>query len=305
MPRIERSNLSLIDKKIRENESNPKIAKVEQVYEHVAPDDDSNFEADVSLPSSETGEDRIEQKCPILNPGSNSIDIPTAEDKVLLTYTDEENPKPHITEIAWTNKDRPPVGKAGMWRREVDGGESPLGQGNLYVTSHTEYEEAAANHEKGARGDIVGSTVQIAKHKSDNNIIPTEQTPIPAKIELYESPVSQDDEAHIHLDANTIDQDGALGLDVFLDMKAGVLTVRGDSGGDSYKLEIDVKSKTASIKGDSNAGNKMGADFNFASNEFKIADGNKFGIKSDGNGDFTWSHKNIDYVQESSGSINL
>lgn len=304
MSRWERNDISLIDKQIYDNVDTPKIGTVTDVYEHGRPDDDSNFEADVEI----DGGTVLERECAIMSPGNNSIDVPKAGDKVVILYTDEDRGKPHIIDTAWTNKDRPPVGKAGMWRRRFESGDSPAGSGDLHVSGYVEYEEEASNNAPENRGEVQASIVQIAKHADDENIIPTDGDPL-AKIEMYESPTSVDDEAHIHLDANVIDADPNLGLDIFIDMKTGKLHVRGenDNDGDEYEFVLDVKQQTAKILGDSDAGNTMGASFNFDSNEFKIADGNKFGIESDGNGNFTWSHKSIDFKEESGsdGSINL
>lgn len=304
MSRWERNDISLIDKQIYDNVDTPKIGTVTDVYEHGRPDDDSNFEADVEI----DGGTVLERECAIMSPGNNAIDVPKAGDKVVILYTDEDRGKPHIIDTAWTNKDRPPVGKAGMWRRRFESGDSPAGSGDLHVSGYVEYEEEASNNAPENRGEVQASIVQIAKHADDENIIPTDGDP-PAKIEMYESPTSVDDEAHIHLDANVIDADPNLGLDIFIDMKTGKLHVRGenDNDGDEYEFVLDVKQQTAKILGDSDAGNTMGASFNFDSNEFKIADGNKFGIESDGNGNFTWSHKSIDFKEESGsdGSINL
>jgi hypothetical protein len=283
------------------------VGQVLEVYEHGKEDDDSNFEADVDI----NGEK--EEKCPVLNPGNDTIDIPETGDKVLLIFTDEQNKKPFVTDTVWTNKDRPPIGKAGMYRRKFRISDSkdpsPSGDGDIFFNGYTKYDKDPNRFEK---SDIVPerSVLQIAKHDANSNFIPTEQEEIPAKIEFYDAPI--DDESHIHLDANVIDKENfgeTLGLDVFLDLKAGTLHVRGenDNDGDEYELVIDVKNQTAKIIGDSDSGNKMGASFNFNTDEFAIADGNKFGIKSDGSGNFVWDHKSIDFneVSGSTGGINL
>jgi len=307
MPKFERNQVSLIDKEIHNNVYHPKIGRVEEVYEHGKSDDDSNFEADITI------DGEREDKCPIISPGNGAIDIPKAGDKVLVIYTEERNKKPHIADTIWTVKDRPPLGKAGMMRRRFDideaNGESPAGDGNIYFTGYTEYDDESAVAKKESRSPEK-SVIQIAKHPDTDNFIPTDQETVPAKIEFYDAPV--DDEAHISIDANSIDEPNfgeTLGLDVFLDLKKGQLHVRGenDNDGDEYELVIDVKNQTAKIVGDSDSGNKMGASFNFDTDEFAIADGNKFGIKSDGNGNFVWDHKSIDYneMTGSTGGIDI
>jgi hypothetical protein len=307
MPKFERNDVSLIQKEIGKNVKLPRLAEVEEVYEHGALDDDSNFEADVTIAG-----DR-EDKCPIVSPGSGRIDIPQSGDKVMVLYTEEENQKPYIIDTAWTVADRPPLGKAGMVRREFPIADaedsSPAGDGNLYFTGYTKYDKPPANTKKDARKPEK-AVVQLAKHAEDNNLVPTEQKDIPAKIEFYDAPI--DDEAHISIDANSIDKKNfgeTLGLDIFLDLKEGELHVRGENDNDNaeYEFVLDVKSQTAKIIGDSNSDNKMGASFNFATDEFKIADGNKFGIKSDGSGNFVWDHKSIDFneVGGSTGNIDI
>lgn len=307
MGKFDRNNVSLIQKEIRNNVQHPKIGRVDEVFEHGRPKDDSNFEANIIV------DGELEQECPILNPGNGAIDIPETGDKVLLIYTDEANKKPFVTDTVWTNKDRPPIGKSGMYRRQFRINDSkdpsPSGDGDIFLNGYTEYDKDP-NHN--SKDSIIPekSLIQIAKHKEDKNFMPTEQEEVPVKIELYDAPI--DDESHVHLDANVIDKENfgeTLGLDVFLDLKSGQLHVRGenDNDGDEYEFVIDIKNQTAKIIGDSNSGNKMGASFNFNTDEFSIADGNKFGIKSDGSGNFVWDHKSIDFneVSGSTGGINL
>lgn len=314
MAKFDRNDTALIHKEIRNKVQHPKIGRVDEVFEHGVADDDSNFEANVIVPPVKNPtKDDIEQECPILNPGNGTIDIPEAGDKVLLIYTDEENTKPFVTDTVWTNKDRPPIGKAGMYRRRFRINDSkdpsPSGEGNIFINGYTKYDKDPNANRK---TEIIPerSIFQIAKHTDDENFIPTEQEEIPAKIELFDAP--KDDASHIHIDANAIDSQNfgkTLGLDIFLDLKAGTLHIRGENGndGDEYEFVLDVKNQTAKIIGDSDSGNKMGASFNFDTDEFAIADGNKFGIKSDGAGNFVWDHKSIDFneVSGSTGGINL
>lgn len=315
MVKFDRNDVALIQKEIRNNVQHPKVGVVDEVFEHGEnPDDDSNFEANVIVPPMKNPtRDDIEKECPILNRGSGTIDIPKVGDKVLLIYTEERQQKPFVTDIVWTNKDRPPVGKTGMYRRKFDINDSedpsPSGDGDIFVNAYTKYDKEPHSRDK---DEITPekAVYQIAKHTEDSNFIPTEQEKIPAKIEMYDAPV--DDESHIHIDANVIDKQSfaeALGLDIFMNLKTGKLHIRGenDFAPGEYEFVLDVKNKTAKIIGDSEAQNKMGASFNFQTNEFAIADGNKFGIKSDGNGNFTWDHKSINFneVSGETGGINL
>lgn len=299
MGKFERTDVSLIQKEINKSVEHPKIGKVIEVYEHGAEDDDSNFEADVLI------DGKRERKCPILNSGSGTIDIPRSGDKVLLVFTEQQNKKPHIIDTVWTATNRPPLGKSGMVRRRLPIGDakskSVSGDGNLYFTGYTEFDNAAANTGRDFR-DPEKSLIQIAKHKDTDNHVPTDQSEVPVKMELYDAPI--DGEGHVHIDANVIDNNSDLGLDIKLDLKTGELTIRGENGGDQYEIELDVKNETMRLVGDSDAGNTMGSSFDFNSNTFKIADGNQYGIESDGNGNFKWSHNTIDF-QDDNGSINL
>lgn len=309
MPRIERNRTSLMQKVIQEETHHPKIGWVDRVHPHSSTDDDANFEIDVKVDAKQ----QLHTKCPFVGSGSGQMQIPRTGDKVLVLFTESQSNKPIVSDVLWTNTDRPPLGLPGMYKNEFESRESPAGTGNLYMTGFTKYNKdkpltsPAKDDKDELRAD--DSVIQIAKHGEGENITPTEQPEVPMKIEMYESAIDKDDEGHIWLDVNQIDQDGNLGLDVQLNIKTGKLHVRGENynDGDEYEFVLDVKSQTAKIIGDSDAGNKMGASFNFNSNEFSIADGNKFGIESDGSGNFTWSHKSINMKEESgsTGSVNL
>lgn len=233
MSQFERNEIALIDKKINEKVNPPIIGKVSAVYEHVQPDDDSNFEADVDI----DGGTDTEYECPILNPGNNAIDIPEAGDKVILMYMDEEKGKPYVLDTAWTNKDRPPVGKAGMWRRSFASGGSPAGAGDLHVNGYTQYEEEASAFAPGERGKLLASVVQIAKHANGENIDPTRQEDIPAKVEFYDSPVDAEDKSHISIEINNIDGSGSDATwGIKFDIKTGEWQLVGPSG---FGIESD------------------------------------------------------------------
>lgn len=257
MSKFDRNNTTLIQKEIRNNVQHPKIGRVDEVFEHGKADDDSNFEANVIVPPVENPtDDDIEQECPILNPGNDAIDIPKVGDKVLLIYTEEKQQKPFVTDTVWTNKDRPPIGKTGMYRRKFEIDESikpsPSGPGDIFVNGYTKYDKDPYNTKKSEL--IPERTVyQISKHTKDSNFIPTEQEEIPAKIEMYDAP--KDDESHVTISLNYVDNE-----------------------------ESDAT---------------WGIKFDLKTGEFKLVDPNGFGIISDGEGNFTWHHKSIDFNEVS------
>lgn len=211
MGKFERNDISLMRQEIRKNVQHPLIGRVVEVYEHGASDDDSNFEADVVI------DGRKESRCPILSSGTGAIDIPEVNDKVIVLYTAGDNKKPHVVDTVWTNKTRPPIGKAGMVRRRLnlDGATSPsmAGSGDIYMTGYTKYDEPAATTEPSDRNPE-SSIVQIAKHNEEDNDTPTEQPSLPVKIEYYDSP--KDGEAHITV---TLNQDNGGASDVSWGMK--------------------------------------------------------------------------------------
>lgn len=316
MVRFDRNETSLIDKRVKDYVEHPRIGRVKEVYTHGAPGDKSNFEVDIDL----TGDDEVDQRyVPVLSPGGNTtIDIPKVDDKVLVVYTEEKQKKPFVMATGWTTKDRPPFGRAGMWRRGWDSDTSPVGDGNLHLTAYTGYipDTASASPENTSKYDIEPEEtfIQIAKNPDGANIDPTDGTAgdgasLPFKFEIYDSPVAHKDDMQVTIEGNKIDQDKKLGMSVNMDFKEGTMTFKGENGNGvgEFHIEMDVKNETIEIKGDSDSDNKMGAQFDFSTDEFKIADGNQFGIKSDGSGNFTWDHKsiNLNEVSGDTGGISL
>ena len=198
MVKFERNQLSLIEKKIDEDVKHPKIGIVTQVYEHSAEDDDSNWDVDVEVDAGTLEE----QKCPMLSANSGSIIAPKVGDKVLVLYTEGVDTKPVAMGITWSSEDRPPVGKAGMFRDEYASDTSPAGDGNLYVTGYTDYDDPVSSNDK---RDVQPEEtfVQIAKHAADENVDPSTAGDIPAKIEMYDSPAK--DESWITVEINKRD----------------------------------------------------------------------------------------------------
>lgn len=250
MSEFERSRLSVIEKKIRQKMQPPKIGRVVQVYEHEGANDDSNFEVDVVI----DGGTDIENYVPVLTPGTDTIDVPKVGDKVMLQYAEGEDRKPHATQISWSNVDRPPVGKSGMHRRRVPSGDSPAGSGNLYVTTHTDYDERAASNEK---YDLKPeqSVVQVAKHPEGQNIDPTTQDSVPLKVEVYDDP--KGGSAHVSVELNQVGgSDSSVTWGMKFDVAAGTFQIvdpdgfgiEANGGGDFtwHHKQIDLKEGSGS-----------------------------------------------------------
>ena len=230
MPEFERNDLSLIDDVIDKRVKTTKIGKVSRVYEHSALEDDSNFELDIEIDGGTTEE----RRCPFVSSGSGQISVPRVGDKVLVIYTEGDTGKPLVSDILWSNKDRPPLGLAGMYRDEFESDNSPIGGGNLNITGYTEYDERVADNEK---YDLTPerALIQIAKHERGSNIQPTNQTDLPAKVELYDSPA--DDEAHIKVEINKVDgADSDAGWGMEFNIKTGEWKLVGPTG---FGIESD------------------------------------------------------------------
>lgn len=256
MSRFNRDSTSVIQKEIRDKVEHPRIGRVLEVYTHESGTDDSNFEVDIDM----TGNDkRDEQYVPVISPGGNqTIDIPKKGDKVLVVYTEESGSKPFVMGTTFTQKDRPPLGRAGMWRREFEsrsvfeGSKSPLGAGDIYLTGYTEYDDNPENNEK-YKLNPKETFFQISKHLEGGNINPADKNEVPAKIEFYDSPANE--EAWISVEINKEWENGA--------------------------------------PKDSNS--TWGFKFNVGTGEFKIVDPEGYGIHAKGNGVFEWHHEDITF----------
>jgi len=310
MKKFERNDLGLMDKEFRIRDTNPKVGKVIKVYEHTKPSDKSNFEVDVVT----EGETDMERRVPVVSTGSKKINIPRVGDTVIVHYENDETPRPHAAETVWTNKDRPPLGLAGMTRQMFNSDTSPIGSGNYYITKYTSYDKDVAKENKNEVAPR-DTTIQIAKHGGTKNTDPTDadnvgtapEADIPFKFEIFDSTKQSNDKMYVTISGNAIDGDDNKSMGITADFKSGEITITGEKANDSYEITLDVLGETAEIVGDSDSDNKMGASFDFGNDTFRIADGNKFGIESDGNGNFKWSHKSVDFVEESgaTGSIDL
>lgn len=187
MTKFDRNNKSFIQKEIQEKVKLPRIGVVTQVFEHSSENDDSNWEVEVQFNGGVSQEDRI----PFHSPTSESISPPKNGDKVLVIYTDGHTNKPVALSTAWSNKDRPPVGKAGMYRNEFESGLSAAGEGNLYINGYTKYNKSVASYDK-RNLNPEETFVQIAKNPSSQNVDPSTKPDLPAKIEMYDSAKSGD-----------------------------------------------------------------------------------------------------------------
>lgn len=253
MPTFERTDVALIKKEIDEQITQPRVGVVTQVYEHADGNDDSNWEVDVEIDNS-----IVERRVPVHAIGNDMIVAPKNGDKVLIVYTDGETSRPIAYSTGWSNTDRPPVGRAGIYRNVFESGDTPAGSGDLHITGYTEYDQPVSSFDK-RELNPQETRVQIAKHASDENINPADGDDIPAKIEMYDS--VEDDESWISVEINA------------------------ENGGSSAVT--------------------WGMKFNIKTGEWKLVGPNGFGISADGDGNFVWDHKSIDFNEVSGGTGNL
>jgi len=255
MARIfERSESALIRQKAQELIQEQQIGRVIEVYEHSEIDDVSNFEADVVVDN-----DKQLSKVPILTHTVGSITPPKVGEFVLLSYLEGETKRPVITGGAFTNNNRPPLGKAGMVRDEIESGPSPLGVGNVYRTQYTGYSEDVST-ETEADPEPEDVYLRWSKRPDEKADPREEERSLPFKLEFYDSPAN--DEAHLSVE---------------------ISNVGGESADSTWGMKFDMKT-----------------------GEVKIADPEGYGIESDGSGNFTWSHKSIDFKEEpDGGSVEL
>jgi len=220
---FDRTQSSFIENKIRDNIDEQRTGKVLTVYEHLEADDNSNFEADVSI----DGGTRLERVAPMTHSGSDKIDVPKVGDTVTVGFRAGESAEPIIMGYAYTVSDRPPVGKAGMTRNEFKSGDSPAGSGNIYTTGYTKYDKDPADVSK---GDLTPEEVfvQVAKRAGDVPD-PSDEGALPAKIEFYDAPAT--DEAHITVELNkrdSADSDATWGMK--FNLKTGEVKLVDPSG---------------------------------------------------------------------------
>lgn len=247
MTEFERDQTSLIDKEISEQTQLPTIGIVTQVYEHAVYDDDSNWEVDVEMYAGTKSETRV----PVHSGGNDMIAAPKNGDKILIIYTDGNTKSPVAFGTGNSNLDRPPIGRAGIYRNRFGSGVSPAGAGSLYINGYTSYDGDVASTDK-RELNAEESFIQIAKHRFDANADLSDKEDLPAKIEFYDSP--KNDESWISVEINK--------------------------------------------EGGQDSGSTWGIKFNIKTGEWKLVGPKGFGIMSDGEGNFTWEYKTIDFDQK-------
>lgn len=227
MVNFERNQRDFIRKQIKEVVENPRIGRVVEVYEHTVEDDDTNFEVDVNFPN----EDTQHRQIPYEGVDGDSIAIPQVGDKVMVEYRRGAGSPPIARNFVYTNVDRPPVGRAGMWRQRFITGDTPAGDGNLYITGYTEYDGDPSETDK-SELEPESTWVQIAKH-DDEEEEPVDSAPM--KIEVYDS--EKDDASHVSLELNTVDgEDASATWGIKFDAKEGTFKLVDPAG---YGIESD------------------------------------------------------------------
>lgn len=224
MSEFERNDLTFVNNEIEQNVKQPLIGDVVQVYEHTLATDDSNWEADIQI----DGEGAPLQRVPVHAPYTDSIAPPKYGDKVLVIFTDGRTNRPIAFSTAWSNKDRPPLGLAGMYRNRFESGTSPAGNGSLHITGYTKYDQSVASNDK---DDLTPQEtfVQIAKHAEGDNVDPSLNDDLPAKIEMYDSPST--DKAWIEIEINKEDgNDSDASWGMKFNIKTGEWKIVGPKG---------------------------------------------------------------------------
>ena len=228
----------------------PELGVVKKVIEHIGSEDDSNFEVDVGL----EGDTKSEQRCPVEFGGTGKIEVPTVGDKVIINHR-QDGKKPYVQGVAYTNKDRPPVGTAGMYRDEYKSAESAAGPGNLYITGNTKYVEGQTGAETNPDElDPEAASINIEK-RVDGIPDPVEEVGTPAKIQFFDSAYEN-------------------GRDL-----------------DSYiKVSINY-TDDGSRKANKTTKKTWGMKFNITKGTFQLTDKRGFGLEAHGDGTFTWHVK--------------
>lgn len=256
MSEFDRSETGLITQQVSQQQSTAKVGTVVQVYEHTTTDDGSNFEADVVF----DGGTRTERVAPIAMHAADSIAVPRVGDTVVVTFLDDQSDTGVIVGHVSTAVDRPPVGTAGLQRRRIPGANSPLGNGDLYIDTFTEYVGGDPSSIDPDNLDADKSLIRLAAYDSPE-AKPTDESTPAASIELREA--ETDDEATISLKVNKKD---------------------GNDTAQTWGVQLNVKT-----------------------GEITVSDSSGFGIESDGEGNFTWHHKKINFneVTKSTGPLDL
>lgn len=267
------TDTDFVKERAKEEISDPKLGRVVRVYEHIDPDDNSNFECDIVVDGQRFENRAIEY----LGSHSNQIAAPMVGETVLMIFREGENSPPLLLGMGYTNRDRAPLARAGMYRDVYKAGYSPTGDGDIKVTGYTKYSDNPAI--KDVNNLSVEETFyQISKDTQSPN--PSQSGEAPMLIEMYDSPPYAKDESRITLEGNVVDDDDTKSLNVSLDMKAGTVKVEANDAGTSFGLSLDV-----------------------TTGEVTLIDGDGYGIESDGSGNFTWHHQSINFSEDTTTSL--
>lgn len=253
-----------VKQRAKEEITDPKLGTVAQVYEHIEADDDSNFECDVLV----DGTLFEERAIPYLSAHSNQISAPMVGEQVLIVFREGENSKPILLGTGYTNRDRAPVARAGMYRDVYDAGFSPTEGGDIQVTGYTEYSD---NPSLSDPDNLSVERTWYQVSKDSQTADPSFSGDAAMLMGMYDSPTYADDASEITLEGNAVDGDDTKSMNVTLDFKSGTVEVRAENDTGEFGLSIDVKS-----------------------GEFTIIDESGYGIESDGSGNFTWHHESIE-----------
>lgn len=290
MTEFDASDDAQISRAIGDQVERSRLGRIVEVFEHVQDTDTANFEVDVELMHSI---DKQHRAIPFVHPQNDEIKPPKVGDKVVVDYFGESSKSAIARGAFYTNQDRPPLGRAGMWRKKVPSGTSPAGAGDLYVESYTAYDVDPARPEFDEdSATIQNSFIRLSKKENDQDN-PVDGDTLPMMVELFDSP--NDDTSEIRIEGNEVDGNTNQSMNATLDLKNGTIVVQGANGTNDFQLEIDVVNQTAKVSGDGT--NEMGMSLNFANDSFKLLDGDGYGLVSDGSGNFTMHYESWDWNQ--------
>lgn len=267
------TNQDFVKQRANEEINSPKFGIVSQVFEHLNAEDNSNFECNVIV----DGEDFEDRALPYIGGHSDHIAAPKVGEKVLMLFREGENSRPVLIGMGYTNRDRAPVARSGMYRDVYESEGSPTGLGDIKVTGYTEYSDNPAIVDEDS---LVPERAWYQISKEVQTPDPSDPTSAPMVMEMFDSPGYADDASHIKLQGNQVDGDDTKSLDVTLDFKAGTAEIRGTNSNGEFGISIDV-----------NTG------------EFTLIDESGYGIESDGSGNFTWHHESIDFSEGTTTSL--
>lgn len=224
MSRFDRTDAAQTGRKIEQTLKQPRIGRVVEVFEHAQEEDNSNFEVDVKI----LGSTHQHRAIPYLPPSNGEIRVPTVNDKVMVEYRAGEKKQPVARQAINTNEDRAVVGRAGMWRKEIESDSSPAGDGNLYVESYTEYADdpAVTNPDESTAERAFVRLAKKVNADDDGGSV---------NIEIVDDP--EGDAAHVTMELDKKDgADSSATWGIKFDLKTGEFTLLDAEG---YGIESD------------------------------------------------------------------